>query len=135
MQVFCDGAFSKKPLAAGVGATFSYQGEQFDLSRRVEPDDSNKVELRALTYSLQFVLEVLGESVAKTLDVSLHSDSDYVEREKELQTNSWKKVEELFSHFSSVSLTIVKSHRGAKNHVSLMNEHVDRLAKSAMRAE
>lgn len=136
MQVFCDGAFSKKPQGAGVGVTFSYNGEQFDFSLSVKETDSNLVELKACRCALESLLKVVGLSEAKTLCVSLYSDSDYVERQQKENTNEWcREVYWLFSYFESVSLVVVKGHSGARSWLGLMNEHVDRLAKKAMREE
>lgn len=135
MQLYCDGAYSRKPKSAGVGATFSFNGKQYDLSLGVEPDDSNLVEMKAVSCALMFLNQSVGDKVSKSMDVVVVTDSDYVEREAENSTDAWASVELLFSRFKSVSLRVVKGHRGMKSHDSMVNEHVDRLAKKAMRAQ
>lgn len=135
MQLYCDGAYSRKPKSAGVGVTFSFAGQQHDLSLGVTPDDSNLVEMKAVSCALEFLHGKVGEENSKAMDVVVVTDSDYVERESQSNTEAWQEVAKLFVLFKSVSLRVVKGHRGMRSHDSMVNEHVDRLAKKAMRAQ
>jgi ribonuclease HI len=135
MQLYCDGAYSKKPKSAGVGVSFVFNGHQYDLSLGVEPDDSNLVEMKAVSCALSFFKESVGEKVAKGMDVVVVTDSDFVVRAADENTEKWKSVSNGFSSFKTVKLRVVKGHKGGRSYDSMVNEHVDRLAKKAMRAQ
>jgi len=135
MQLYCDGAYSKKPKSAGVGVSFVFNGHQYDLSLGVEPDDSNLVEMKAVSCALSFLKESLGDDVSKGMDVVVVTDSDFVVRAADGNTVAWQSVSSGFTSFKSVTLRVVKGHKGMRSYDSMVNEHVDRLAKKAMRAQ
>ena len=134
MKVYCDGAFQKKPKGAGVGVSFCHEGVQHDLSRVSFLNDSNDVELEAVIVSLEFVVEKLGVEKIKELNITLVTDSDYVVREERSNSNKWQSITPLINCCSSFKLQLIMGHKGSKNHDSLCNEHVDCLAKKAMRS-
>lgn len=115
--------------------SFVFNGHQYDLSLGVEPDDSNLVEMKAVSCALSFLKESVGEVVAKGMDVTVVTDSDFVVRSADENTEKWQSASSGFSSFKTVTLRVVKSHKGMRSHDSMVNEHVDRLAKKAMRAQ
>lgn len=135
MQLYCDGAYCKKPKSAGVGASFVFKGHQFDLSLGVTPDDSNLVEMKAVSCGLKFLKDSVGDDAASAMDVVVVTDSDFVLRAEKSDSKQWQSFSDNFSPFKNVSFRVVKGHKGSRSPDSLANEHVDRLAKKAMREQ
>jgi ribonuclease HI len=135
MQLYCDGAYSKKPRSAGVGVSFVFKGHQFDLSLGVTPDDSNLVEMEAVSCGLKFLKDSVGNDAASAMDVVVVTDSDFVLRSEASDSEQWQRLSGDFLSFKNVSFRVVKGHKGSRSPDSLANEHVDRLAKKAMREQ
>ncbi len=132
--IFCDGSYSKKERVAGVGFSFTVKGQHHDFSLPVSATDSNETEMLAVSTSLAMLADMLGND-AESNHIKLYTDSDYVDREIINKCDTSKDVRKAMESFASVTISVTKGHSGSRNPHSMSNEHVDRLAKDAMRSQ
>jgi ribonuclease HI len=132
---YCDGAYSKTLNSAGIGISFTHKSKQYDYSLPSLTQDSNDAEIDAAVMALSKIELIVGKEQLSQCSVVLYSDSDFLLREAINKSFRAESYNQLADAFKSIDIKIIKSHKGAFNHNGMANEHVDRLAKSAMNRE
>ncbi len=118
---FCDASVDPKTRCAGIACVLLVKGKVFEHSFSLNScQGSTDAEMKALSFSVEKA-ECYRPSGEQPFEVLIYSDC--------------KPAIEMFMKRKSegVSAQWVPSHKGAKSHAHLMNEHCDRLAKKQMR--
>ena len=137
IEIYTDGACSGNPGPGGWGAILCWNGHEKEFSGGEYETTNNSMEMMAVIKAL--------EALKEPLDVTLYTDSKYVEqgvkewlagwKAKNWQTASkkpvknqdlWQRIDSLVCEHS-VEFVWIKGHAGHE-----MNERVDKLAVSAI---
>ncbi|MCD6570385.1 MAG: ribonuclease HI [Deltaproteobacteria bacterium] len=124
--VYTDGACSKNPGPAGIGAVLIWKDHIKEISEYIGKATNNIAELKA-------ILKALTSIKNKNLPVRLYTDSTYaigVLSGWKIHANKTliKEIKKEMKRFSSLSIRKVEGHSGQPE-----NERADKLAKDAIK--
>lgn len=136
ITIYCDGSCNRRNRLGGIGAVLRYIDEKYsidemlEISRGYSNTTNNRMELRAILLTLQYVN-------VKTIPIKIYSDSQYVVKSLTIWYKNWerfgysgiknsdliKKITNLINQFENIQIYWIKGHTEI-----IGNEKADELA-------